>query len=610
MSNQSQIATKPSARPSATKNGKGWSRKQIAVAISVGGLLLAAIIVVLVLTRSSGAVISEAETAIVRRGELKITISEGGVLQAERMERVRSLVQDRIAIIDMVPEGCTITEEDVKNGKVLVELDSASLRDRCQKQEVTVQNNNADLIKAREDLKIQELQSESDINQAELNAKFSVTDLAGYLGEELAASVNDDTDFSKIGESPILKGLALQKMTQLLNQQRLDEQSAVLADATYEWTKKLFDKGFETKNTLEADELSAKSRKAQAEQDRLGVEVFLKYELPKQAETLYAAVREKTLELNRVKAKCNAAHAQAEQKLRSVEAANESETKRLDDFKRQIELCTIKATKPGLVIYASSTDFRRGTRQPIEAGVTVYERQEIINMPDLSSMVALIKVHESQVKRIRKGQPVEITVDAYPGLLLRGTVKDVAPLPDPPQWSQDIKVFTTTVAIEGDHRDLKPGVSCRATITISTVADTLFVPVQCVTPNNDNKVCHLVTSGGIEPRNVTTGDFDDKFVQITNGLNVGDRVLLSPPLMASKEEKKQKEPKSPDVASPGPSPDRSRQDMNAGGPPSSDGNGDTPRPQRSGKGRGGRSRGAAGDESKGAATPPAEGTGR
>jgi HlyD family secretion protein len=482
------------------------------------------------------AVIPEAATFRVRRGPLRITVSEGGTIQAERIERIRSEVQRSVTILYLIPEGTIITEEDVKNGRVLVEMDSSELVERQTRQEITVQNVTADLTKAREDFEIRLNQNESNIQAAELKAKFARLELEHYLGKELAQSLSDKTDFASLRSDSRLGGDALRQKIERETRVHLAEEEVQRAADRLEWTQRLYDKKFVTRNELMADELALKRRQAEYQQEKYGLELYLEYELRKQAETLFADWREKVLELERVKARARSEEAQALAKLKSAEATAELERQQLQKLTDQVAACTIRATRPGLVVYASSTNAWARTNNPIQEGVSVRERQEIIHLPDLNSLVAELKIHESRIKQIVPGQRAVITVDAMPELRLTGTVKDVAGLPDPQHWMQDAKVFTTIVSIEGDYRGLKPGMSCRAEITVGALEDVCYVPVQTVTARGRNKVCYVVTPTGSEMRIVETGLYDDRYVEIKSGLSAGEAVMLNPPVLPGEEE--------------------------------------------------------------------------
>ncbi len=59
--------------------------------------------------------------------------------------------------------------------------------------------------------------------------------------------------------------------------------------------------------------------------------------------------------------------------------------------------------------------------------------------------------------------------------------------------------------------------------------DVIVVPIQAVANREGKKVCYVATSQGPKQREVQTGAFNDMFVQINEGLKVGEEVLLSPP---------------------------------------------------------------------------------
>ena len=461
--------------PHSLHSAKSGPRRGLVALIVIGGIIVCAGATLMYVRGAHSAPVNDIETALVKRSPLNITVTEGGALQAERMERVRSQVHDMVNIISIVAEGTTISDEDVKNGRILVTLDSAKLRDTATREEIDVEAAAANLTRAREDSQIQEKQNESNIRQAELNEKFAKADLDSYLGKELADTLGNAPDFSALNNNKLLGGVALQKKTQLENDVRVADQQVKRAQDTLDWTQKLYKKNYVTGNELQGDELNLLQQEANVTQAKLGRDLFTAYELPKQAETYHAAVREKRLETERVRSQTVSQRAQATAQLKSVERSFNVQRDQLADVKKQIEYCQIKADKPGLVVYASSTDNWRRNRAPIEEGTAVYERQELIYLPDLSSLVARIRIHESAVKKVMPGQEATITVDAYPDLVLHGAVKEVAPLPDPPQGNmQDVKVFTTTISIDGNYSYLKPGISCRATITIAKLPDAPF----------------------------------------------------------------------------------------------------------------------------------------
>lgn len=166
----------------------------------------------------------------------------------------------------------------------------------------------------------------------------------------------------------------------------------------------------------------------------------------------------------------------------------------------------------------------------LEEGVMVRQRQELIRLPDVSKMLVEIKVHESRVAQVRPGMEAYIRIENIPNRRFRGKVRRVAPLPDSQMtWlNPNLKVFPTDVLIEEELPLLKPGVSARAEVVITNLSQVLSVPIQTVARWRGENVCFVKRDSGVVPVPVTTGWFNDRFVEVTAGLEEGDAVLLAP----------------------------------------------------------------------------------
>src|SRR3954451_5081964 len=103
--------------------------------------VLAVGIAVFLFTRRTGGT-SEAATFTARRGPLQITVLEGGSMQAVESQEIKCEVRvgyQGTKILKIVDEGYQITEDDVKKGKVIVELDSSELEKQTVQQEIQFQ---------------------------------------------------------------------------------------------------------------------------------------------------------------------------------------------------------------------------------------------------------------------------------------------------------------------------------------------------------------------------------------------------------------------------------------------------------------------------------------
>jgi HlyD family secretion protein len=183
-------------------------------------------------------------------------------------------------------------------------------------------------------------------------------------------------------------------------------------------------------------------------------------------------------------------------------------------------------------VYGGDDENNYGNQEPIREGATVRERQTIITIPDLRRMSVNVKIHESYIKKIKVGQKARITVDAYPDERLTGEVTVVGLLPDSQnRWlNPDLKVYLTTVTIEGTNTWLKPGMSAKVEILVDHLDDVVYVPVQSIVPGNGREYCFVSSSfNKPERREAQVGEFNDEFIEVKTGLKEGERVLLNPP---------------------------------------------------------------------------------
>jgi len=149
----------------------------------------------------------------------------------------------------------------------------------------------------------------------------------------------------------------------------------------------------------------------------------------------------------------------------------------------------------------------------------------------MREMAVKTNIHESAVQRVAVGQSVEVSIDAFPDLSLTGVVTKVAVVADSANafMNPDLKVYPTTIKIDGVHDWLRPGMSAEVEILVDQLSDIVYVPVQAVTYWDDKRVVYVDNGGDPERREVETGTFSDSFIEIRSGLREGEEVLLLPP---------------------------------------------------------------------------------
>ena len=473
---------------------------------------------------SSGGPAAKITTFTARRGPLAINVLEGGSLQALESQQVKCEVRvgyQGTKILRIVEEGYLVTEDDVKNGKVLVELDSSDLEKQIAQQEIQYQQAVASLIDAQQNYEIQLNQNQSDVKAAEQKARFARMDFDKFLGNTVTEQIvkdygldkiltdastnnveetshaeearlakvvappsvtepkppqsaagnagtspaqkagtnappkattgvltlaipssgsNSDTllistspqladptsisdtnmdipdpgsfvfptgivDFSKYANIDVLgDGEAKQKLRKFEDDLQSAQKELGQAKATLEGTKRLFDKQFVAKTELTRDQLSQDSAELKVQTAETDRALFLKYDFSKTAEKSLSDYTEAVRELDKARRVAISKLAQARAKLKSAQGQYVVQTRQLKDLKDQLGKCTIRAQKTGLVVYGGSGENYYGNQDPIREGATVRERQSIITIPDMTRMSVNVKIHETYIKKIQKGQ--------------------------------------------------------------------------------------------------------------------------------------------------------------------------------------------------------------
>ena len=496
-------------------------------------------------------------TYTVQRRDLTVSVTESGEIKARESTDIKSQVEGRTTIISIVPEGTVITQEDVKNGKILCELDSSELKERFTQQEITFANAEANYTEAKESYDIRLNQNESDIKADELKVQFAMMDLQKYLGEKLVRKLIDLSAQQEISDTFISD--LIEDMTRDPNDSRWDgaalqdkrvwESNIKLAKGRLErdrnqlrGTKKLYAKEYVAFSELERDQLNYDSSEIELVKSKTTLELFLRYDFPKEVEKLFSDYQESQRQLQRTLAKTRSQLAQAQAKLNSAKATFNLQKERRENWKKQLESCVIKATTIGMVVYGTSGSSFSRRQNPIEEGSEVYERQKIFTIPNTTEMAAEVQVHESWVDKVVPNLPVKVTIDAFPDDVFSGKVLKIAPLPDPQhRWmNTGLKVYTTEVGIEGRHNNLKPGMSAKVEIVIRELQNVLCVPVQAVVNREGYKACYLVTPSGLKMQKVKTGAFNDSLIEIIEGLSEQDAISLIPPSLTEQSETRKK----------------------------------------------------------------------
>lgn len=349
-----------------------------------------------------------------------------------------------------------------------------------------------------------------DSSALEEEAKLQRLDLSGSVAG--LAKAQNELEAAQIAMTEYVDGLFIQEKQELEAEIEFAKETMRRAEEYYAYSSRLAAKGFVTSLQLEGDKFAVKKAALDRDNAVLKLKVLIEQTKQKKIKELESAI------------------GVAKADLESAKERNSIEQKRLEFFLEQIKNCTITAPASGQVVYANERGNREASEFIVEPGTTVRERQTIIRLPDYSSMQVHVLINESRVAMVDPGMKATITLDAFDGLKLTGTVTKVNEYPEPiSRFGAQIKRYAAVVTIDGTPRQIKPGLTANCAIHVEKLDNVLMVPVQAVFPYGDDYYCMVrINAEDIEPRKVDVGSSNNRFVVVSNGLEKGEYVSMSP----------------------------------------------------------------------------------
>ena len=162
-------------------------------------------------------------------------------------------------------------------------------------------------------------------------------------------------------------------------------------------------------------------------------------------------------------------------------------------------------------------------------GAAVNARAAVVTMADLNSLMVEVDVAESNLDKVRLGQPCEISLDAIPDRRFAGEVHMIVPTADRTKAT----VLTKVKFLEKDDRIL-PEMSAKVAF-LSQALDPgarqarLIIPKGALITRDGRAYSFLVTGNRVKLVPVTLGLTMNDLVEVAGGLKEGDRVVLNPP---------------------------------------------------------------------------------
>jgi len=172
-------------------------------------------------------------------------------------------------------------------------------------------------------------------------------------------------------------------------------------------------------------------------------------------------------------------------------------------------LITLFAPIPGTVI-----------ENNIVVGGMVDQSTEILTVLDPRFLCVDADIYERDVAKVHKGQRVDISVPAYPGLVFKGTLQYIGDI-----LKEETRTITVRTEVANEGRRLKPGMFASLNIVLEEQVRALTVPASAVLDDGDDKIVFVRKGGEFFPRVVITNARVDGYFEVLNGVTEGEEVV-------------------------------------------------------------------------------------
>ena len=213
---------------------------------------------------------------------------------------------------------------------------------------------------------------------------------------------------------------------------------------------------------------------------------------------------------------------QARADIRDTELQVAKQSRKVAEMQEIIQKFVITAPSDGMVIYKREWN---GSKRKVGSEVSPWD-PVVATLPDLSAMISKTYVNEIDVSKVKAGQPVRLSVDAFPDKTYTGVVLSVANIGEQLP-NTDAKVFEVITKIHGSDPILRPSMTTGNQIITQTFSDVVYIPLETVFATADSIPFVYVKDGTRHV--VVLGESNENDVIVEQGLKPGQKLYLSIP---------------------------------------------------------------------------------
>lgn len=145
----------------------------------------------------------------------------------------------------------------------------------------------------------------------------------------------------------------------------------------------------------------------------------------------------------------------------------------------------------------------------------------LVHLVQTDSVKLIVGIPERDRPYFELGDEVNCLLDAYPGEIFTGWIYNIQPAAD-----MNTRTFTTSIALANSKQRVSPGMIGRAELVRATYDGAITVPLFALLTIEEKRYVFVDVDSKAVLREVQPGIVKGDEVQITDGLNAGDRVIV------------------------------------------------------------------------------------
>ena len=155
-------------------------------------------------------------------------------------------------------------------------------------------------------------------------------------------------------------------------------------------------------------------------------------------------------------------------------------------------------------------------------GVRIEQGAELFKVMEYDRLLMDVKLPEKHLPEVTLDQEVQITNYNIARDTIYGRISQIAPVID-----ADTRTFQSVLQINNQKRLLRPGMFIKAAILSEQRDSTIVIPKETIISRQDGKVVFTVENGIATEKKITTGLENMDVIEVTSGLKVNDRLVVS-----------------------------------------------------------------------------------